>query len=146
MYPSWSSEFYGLWLNRGSLPKLGTGLLIAWMVSVPAEGCCPSFGMEFCLCICMTSDVDVAGGSLRFRGWTGFWCGRGYVGQARAVWGAVLPEGQDSDLASGRRRSFLQMCRPGHSSKELRGLGLCLAGMSGAMLAESPDFQGAGCL
>lgn len=144
MYPPWSSEFYGLWLNRGSLPKLDTGLLIPWMASVPAEGSCPSFGMEFCLCICMTSDV--AGGSLRFECWTGFWCGRDYVGQARTVWGEVLPEGQYSDLASRRRRSFLQMCRPGHSSKELRGLGLCLAGMSGAMLAGLPGFQGAGCL
>lgn len=124
MYPLWSSGFCGLWLNTGSLPKLGTGLLMAWMSSVLAEGCCPSFGMEFRLCICMTSDM--AGGSLRFKCLTGFRWGRvTYVGQARTVWRAVLPEGQDPDLAYKRRRSFLQMCGPGHSSKELRGLGLC---------------------
>lgn len=36
---------------------LQAGLRMTWMVSSPAEGCCPCLGQNFWLCLSIPSDV-----------------------------------------------------------------------------------------
>lgn len=84
------SESCGLWLGRGSLPPLGTRLLMDWIDSVLSGNCFPSLGLKFWLYMYVASDL--AGGSVVFSCWPGFcWDRRllpGFLGSWPGIWGS----------------------------------------------------------
>lgn len=72
LFPLWSSGWSALWLSRGSLPALGAGFLMAWMVSGGTEHFLPR-GLEFRLCVWSLIWLRVFWGS---ECWPCLWSGR----------------------------------------------------------------------
>lgn len=51
LFPLWSSDWCGLWLNRGSLPELKAGLLIVRVASGQEGSFSPGWRLEFWLLV-----------------------------------------------------------------------------------------------